>query len=264
MARKNSHHFTHYFDLKGKDAEQFVHELAVKTFLTDWCFLNPILTDGKELCDLLVVFDQTAIIWQVKDLKLGKNGKYKKSEVEKNIRQLSGARRQLFELRTPIHLRNPRRTVEKLDPTQITEVFLISVLLGEGEDYFPFVESVNQFTAHIFDREFTQIILTELDTIADFTNYLRAKERLLHDNQFLIIEGGEEELLAFYLFNERSLVRLQKVSEVHINGNFWDKLQRNRRYQLKKKEDKISYGWDHIINRAHEGSIMDPENWTGG
>jgi hypothetical protein len=201
-----------------------------------------------------VVFDRTAIIWQVKDLKLGRDGRYKQSEVEKNIRQLSGARRQLFELRTPIELRNPRRTIEKLDPGQITEVFLISVLLGEGEDWFPFVESVNQFTAHIFESKFTQIILTELDTIADFSNYLRTKERLLRDNQFLIIEGGEEELLAFYLFNERSFAQMMNLPQVLIEGTFWEKLQKSRRYALKKEADEISYIWDDIINRAHEGS----------
>jgi len=59
MARKNLDNSGHYFDLKGKNAEQFVHELAVKTFLTDWCFPNPILPNGKELCDLLVVFDRS-------------------------------------------------------------------------------------------------------------------------------------------------------------------------------------------------------------
>ena len=64
----------HYFQLKGKDAESILHELAEGTFLTDWCYPNPILPSGKELCDLLVVFDNTAIIWQLKDTKLDKYG----------------------------------------------------------------------------------------------------------------------------------------------------------------------------------------------
>ena len=46
-----------YFQIKGKKAEQLVQDLAQKTFLTDWCYINPTLPDGKELCDLLVVFD---------------------------------------------------------------------------------------------------------------------------------------------------------------------------------------------------------------
>ena len=92
----------HYFELKGKNAEKIVHDLAEKTFLVDWCFPNPKLQNNKELCDLLVVFDDIAIIWQIKDLKLDKNGKYKKAEVDKNLRQLSGADRQMFKLKSKI------------------------------------------------------------------------------------------------------------------------------------------------------------------
>ena len=68
-----------FFYIKGKKAETVVHELATKSFLIDWCFLNPKLPNGKELCDLLIVFDDIAIIWQIKDLKLDKSGKYKKA-----------------------------------------------------------------------------------------------------------------------------------------------------------------------------------------
>jgi hypothetical protein len=55
--------------------------------------LNPRLLDGKELCDLLVVFNDVAIIRQLKDLKLQEDGQYKRAEVEKNLRQLAGARK---------------------------------------------------------------------------------------------------------------------------------------------------------------------------
>lgn len=51
-----------YFHTKGVRAERVVHDLATKTSLVDWCFLNPKLPNGKELCDLLVVFDDVAII----------------------------------------------------------------------------------------------------------------------------------------------------------------------------------------------------------
>jgi hypothetical protein len=57
----------HYFRKKGQRAEAVIHSLATKTFLADWCYPNPKKPDGKELCDLLVVFDDTALIWQIKD-----------------------------------------------------------------------------------------------------------------------------------------------------------------------------------------------------
>jgi len=242
-----------YFYLKGRTAEKIVHNLALKTFLTDWCFLNPKLPSGKELCDLLVVFDEIAIIWQIKDLKLDKQGQYKKSEVEKNIRQLSGARRQLFDLKTELFLENSRRRKEKFDPTKIKEIYLISVLLGEGEKAFSFVEEIKNSTVHVFTKEFTQLVLNELDTISDFVEYLRVKEKFLQKNRSLIVIGGEQELLAFYLMNNRSFDRLKEANNIIIQDGSWKHLQNKPEYKAKKEAHKISYGWDSIINRAHEG-----------
>jgi hypothetical protein len=243
-----------YFSLKGKNAEQLVHDLALKTFLTDWCYLNPTLPSGKELCDLLVVFDEVAIIWQIKDLKLNERGKYKESEVKKNLRQLSGARRQLFELKTSIELENPRRGKELFAATAIKEIYLISVLLGEGEEAFSFAEYIKNHTIHVFTREFTQIALQELDTISDFTKYLRTKEALIEENKQFIIFGGEEELLAHYLINNRSFEEFKKADLIILDQGSWEQIQNREEYKAKKKEDEISYGWDSIINRAHTGS----------
>ena len=97
--KKLASHGKHYFYLKGQTAEEVLHLLAQKTFLTDWCYPNPILPNGKELCDLLILFNDIAIIWQIKDVKL-KDGHVKESDLEKNIKQISGAYRQLFELKT--------------------------------------------------------------------------------------------------------------------------------------------------------------------
>ena len=244
-----------YFYLKGKNAEKLIHDLAVKTFLTDWCFLNPKLPDGNELCDLLVVFDETIIIWQIKDLKLDKSGRYKKSEVEKNLRQLSGARRQLFDLQTSIELENPRRTREQFNPDTFNNIYLISVLLGEGEEFFSSMERVKGYDVHVFTRESAEIILNELDTISDFTQYLEAKEEFLSKNRSLVILGGEEEMLAYYLINNRSFGELNESNHVLIQDGLLKDLQGRPEYKAKKQADEISYGWDNIIDRAHEGSV---------
>jgi len=245
-----------YFDLKGKNAEKMVHQLAEKSFFIDWCFQNPKLPDGKELCDLLVVYDSVAIIWQIKDLKLDDNGKYKRKEVEKNIRQLSGARRQLIELKTPVELENSRRRKENLDPSVITEIFLISVIMGEGEDYGTFMENYKNHQVHVLTGDFLKIVLKELDTISDFTHYLREKEKFLSDNgKHMIITGGEEELLANYLMNKRSFDFLDGYNFVVIEDGSWGKFENAPENIARKEADKISYGWDSIIERAHEGSL---------
>lgn len=246
----------HRFRLKGQNAESFLHALAKKSFLIDWCFPNPRLPDGKELCDLLVVFDHTAIIWQAKDLKLNRHGKYKASEVRKNLSQVSGAHRQLLELKSPIDLENARRGKERFDPSAINEVFLISALLGEGEDAFPMTEETKTHIVHVFTREFSEIALNELDTISDFLAYLRAKEGLLAaSTASMFVMGGEQTLLAYYLLNDRSFDRIKDFHSVALEDGLWAELQTDARYLAKKQADRVSYAWDSdIIGRVHEGS----------
>jgi len=241
----------HTLDLKGKNAENFVYELSQKSFFTDWCYRNPRLPNGKEICDLLVVYDEIAIIWQIKDLKLDENNKYKKSEVAKNIHQLFTAKHRIFAKNIPIQLDNPRRGKETFNPKLIKEIYLVSALLGKGEDYFSFAEVVKGKVIHTFTREFTEIVLSELDTIRDFVGYLREKENLISTGNKITIMGGEHELLAYYLMNERSFGKLKKAHLAIIEEGLWLELQKRPEYIAKKNEDKISYLWDEIINRAH-------------
>lgn len=250
---RNENSNRHYFQLKGSEAEGIVHDLSIRSFLTDWCYLNPRLPDGKEICDLLVVFDDIAIIWQVKSLKLRDDGQYKRGDVEKNLRQLIGAKRRLFDLDAEIYLKNPRRGKELFNPETIKQIFLISVLMGPPEQFFPFVKNINDSTIHVFNGQFTEIVLNELDTISDFCNYIKNKERIISDKGITIM-GGEKELLACYLRDNKSFSQLNEATEILVQDGIWDDFVNRPEYKNKQKEDEISYGWDSIINRAHEGS----------
>ncbi len=243
----------HYFREKGAAAERVIHNLATRTFLTDWCYPNPKRPDGKELCDLLVVFDDTAIIWQIKDLKTNSQGTYKKAEVEKNLRQLSGARRRMFDIKTPIWLENPRRGTEKFEPNHIKSVHLISVLMGDGDETFPFVEVAKDRMIHVFTRDFADIALSELDTVSDFCDYLRRKESI-DKKKMIVIMGGEENLLAKYLELGHSFSWMDNYDNVFVDGTIWPKFVSLPEVQAKEKADRISYGWDSIIDRAHDGT----------
>jgi hypothetical protein len=244
----------HRFQLKGSKAEEYVTALATGSFFLDWCFRSPRLPDGSEFCDLLVVFDDTAIIWQVKDLVLDKNGRYRVGEVEKNLRQLRGARRHLQDLKRPITVVNARRGQETLDPLSIKRVFLISALLGEGEDSFALVEASKTPPIHVFTRAFTEIALSELDTISDFVQYLDTKEQFISSSTGrVIVMGGEEQLLAYYLLNERSFGEFVKFELVTVDDDFWNHVQRHPAILARKEADRVSYGWDSFVERAHEG-----------
>lgn len=250
-----------YFTLKGRKAEQLIQQLAENTFLADWCYANPHLPNGNELCDLLVVFGSTAIIWQVKNLE-GKEGYFKTSGLEKNLRQLAGARRQLFDLKTKIEVSNPRRGKEVLDASVIKTVHLVSVILGKTQgtalQAVRFVEEVKGHLAHVFVLDFAALVLNELDTVNDFCRYLSALEAIIMQTKALLI-CGERDLLAHYLANCRSFrfVNVDKVNLVHERA--WEVLQKNAMYVRRKNEDQISYVWDYLIDMAHQGSHEQPE-----
>ncbi|MGD0467542.1 MAG: hypothetical protein ABSA54_04130 [Terriglobales bacterium] len=247
-----------YFREKGQRAEAIIHNLATRTFLTDWCYPNPKKLDGKELCDLLVVFDDIAIIWQIKDLKVDEAGLYKAAEVEKNLRQLSGAQRHMFDLKVPIELENPRRGKELFNPEKIRAVHLVSVLMGEGEGPFPFMQTTKDRLVHVFTREFSDTLLSELDTVSDFCEYLRKKEAI-EKNKMIFVLGGEENLLAKYLEHGRSFSWMDNYDNVVIDDTVWPAFSANPQFLAKKRENEISYGWDSIIDRAHDGSSAEYE-----
>lgn len=245
--------YGHKLNLKGKKAEKALYNLAAKTFLSDWCYLRPKVSHGHELCDLLVVYDEIAIIWQLKNLKVKKNGQYSESKVQKNLRQLSGAKRTLFNSKKTIILENPRRGKKSFDPAQINSIFLISAFFGPGVDFFNFGDEYKNHSVHVFTRNFIEIVLGELDTITDFVDYLQRKEELFEKMKRITIIGGEEDLLALYIMNGRNFRKLEKADAILIEGGDWDNLSKSKKYINKKRADKISYCWDNIIDRAHEG-----------
>jgi hypothetical protein len=158
----------------------------------------------------------------------------------------------LFEIKAPVTLSNPRRGDELFDPTKIKKVHLISVLMGEGEGPLPFMDSIREFKVHVFTREFADIALKELDTITDFTAYLNAKESI--GNKQIMIHGGEENLLGKYLHAGRNFDWMKNYDLVMIDDSIWPAIQAKPEFIAKKELDRVSYGWDSMIDRAHEGS----------
>lgn len=244
----------HRFDVKGKKAEAVVHALAERTFFTDWCFPNPKWPDkGKnEVCDLLVVFGDVAIFWAVTDLKLGPDGLYNSDGVAHNVRQLGGASRHLLELKRKFELQNARRTPEDFDPESIKRVFLVSVLMGKGEAYSKMFDEVRGRPVHVVSGASLPILLGELDTVADFVAYLEAKEELFRTGRTrILMEGGEEELLASYLTMRRSFQRFKNKDRVVIEAGSWNHYNQRPEVKSKREEDEVSRGWDHLIDIAH-------------
>ena len=70
-------------------------------------------------------------------------------------------------------------------------------------DPFPFMIHLDKTApVHVFDSHNLPIILGELDTVKDFSDYLDAKVRAIASLQSLLY-CGEEDLLAHYLAKPR-------------------------------------------------------------
>ena len=106
-------------------SEEFVYELANKTFLPFWSFANPIGKKDKELCDVLVICDNVVIIISVKEIKVseGKNvdvqyERWIKKAVHASCDQIHGAERYILSS-DRILLKDRKTWVKLADDTNI-------------------------------------------------------------------------------------------------------------------------------------------------
>lgn len=109
---------------------------------------------------------------------------------------------------------------------------------------------------HVFDEVALNIVMRELDTISDFTNYLEQKA-ILARSQRLEYAAGEEDLLAWYLthldgegrknFPKPDGSEWGDGDRVAIASGRYARLQEHPQYIAKKAADKISYVWDSLI-----------------
>lgn len=119
---------------------------------------------------------------------------------------------------------------------------------------------------HILDDVTLGVLLRELDTITDFTDYLKKKERLILGDH-LLSAHGEEDLLSIYLkdLNEdghhdfvfapgRSVTGEEALM---IEGGSYDKLRKRAEYRRKKTADRQSYLWDGLIETFARNIISD-------
>lgn len=241
-----------YFNLKGKNAEEIINILAQNTFLKDWCFLNPNYSDGKELCDLLIVFNDIAIIFQIKSLSVRKDGFYPLNKKEKIFKQIIGAKKKLVTSKKIIKLYNSRQGEVTFDPKNIKAYFQIAIFYGDDEDYMEFERDYADYHIHVFNKNFTNIIFQELDTIRDFTDYLEQKEKIFKSKTSIIIEGGEENLLGYYIENHRSFKKFIKYDNIFLTGGYWENIKKHHQYIQKKKDDQPSYLWDFLIEKVYD------------
>lgn len=223
--------------------------LARNSFLSLWSFPNVYTdegrrgpnSDGKELCDLMVVFEDNVLLFSdkncvfplVDDLNLAWNRWYRRA-VEKSAKQLAGAENWImrFPARVFLDAKCSKIVPVQLPPADRRRVHLIAVAhgasaaaikhwesIGPGSSGAPLIDTRlvgrqhenNPFMlgwplesrrfVHVFDGDTLSLVLRELDTLSDFVDYLGKKQDLFEKSGCDFLITGEEELLAAYLTN---------------------------------------------------------------
>lgn len=278
------------------ESERYLAGLCERNFLSLWSYPN-LYTDegrkngkgqGKELCDLLVVFGAHIVIFSDKDIAFKDSGnltvdwgRWVNKAVLKSAHQIFGAEKWIREKpsrifldkrcshRFPLAIPNQKMAVfhRIVVARNATERFRKHVrgrgslivapeIIGEGHRAAPF--HIGQVApargyVHVLDDVALDILLGELDTVSDLVTYLARKEKFVASG-LLGMAAGEEELLAFYLGNlnkdgEHDFIVNEQGATVAIDEGLWDGLSRLPQYLNAKKENKISYLWDAVIEQ---------------
>jgi hypothetical protein len=226
-------------------SERYLARLARVSFFDLWCFPNVYTdegkrtpnADGRELCDLLVIFEDQIIVFSDKhcefhthaDLKVSWQRWYRKA-ILKTVNQLFGAEKWITEHIDRLFLDSKcaQRFPVSLTSEKQYRVHLVAVTRGSahataayfgsgasgsyivntsltGDQHLTtpfevgFPDSRRRF-AHVFDEVSFDLLMAEIDTISDFVAYLSRRQDFLM-GATKIFAAGEEELLAQYFLN---------------------------------------------------------------
>jgi hypothetical protein len=281
-------------------AERYLKKLCDRSFLSFWSYpgiyrdqgKSGSKGDGKEVCDLLVVFENHIIIFSDKDcvfsdtsnIELDWSRWYRRA-VQKSAEQVWGAERwilshpdRLFLDRTctipfPIDLPDPklakvhrivvahdvsRRCIKELGGSG--SLMIVPGIIGDMH-YAPIKGGGKPFAigqinpvkgyVHVFDDTTLDIVMTKLDTITDFVEYLTKKEKFITSGR-LAAAAGEEDLLAFYLKDlnedeEHDFIVPPDIKGVYIDEGLWEGFSNSSQRKSQILADEVSYAWDGLI-----------------
>lgn len=234
-------------------SEKFVAELCRKSFLPFWSFPNPIGKKGKELCDLFVVCENHIIIFSVKEISVSENknesvqyDRWVKKAIYDSSEQIYGAERFLNSIDEVFS--KDKITKIRLPEKKKRIVHRIAIAFGSKTSFPLPTGDFGKGFVHVFDEQSTFLILNELDTVTDFTNYLIAKESFIADKNILI--PTEADFLAFYI--QTGLEINYPANVIASQYHLWKSYAESKEYADWQKEIQVSYVWDRMIMKLHD------------
>ena len=291
---------------QATESERFVAELCGRTFLGLWSY--PCVYqdkgakqtgEGKELCDLLVVFENHILIISDKRCAFPSTGnsdldwaRWYRHTVLAAAKQLRGAERWIKEYpgrvfvdrqctqRFPVRIPSSdeamyhliivahgalQRTTETLGGTG--GLVVTNTVVGDDLVKQPFTAGEldrEKTFVHIFDDRSFPIVLESLDTIVDLVEYLGAKQALLR-SPTPVLARSDEDLLAEYLPNldlsGRRVFAVEVTDEgVIVDDGQWEQLAASGWWKHEQELNELSYVWDEMI-QASATNTLDDRRW---
>jgi hypothetical protein len=275
--------------------EQYLSRLCDRTFLRLWSYANPFKADGKELCDLIALFQSNIFLFFDRESRKFDQGgdvfltweRWKREAITKQIRTAAGAKRYVMNNRDRIYLdangtvplplqipsgelriykiivaHGAKEACERFSSTNIYGSLGISYEADPSGHSDPFNVPLDRSDpVHLLDSHNLELILGELDTLYDFQAYLTAKENAIQRYKHLTY-CGEEDLLAHYFlnFDETSKTYMIGAKEdqydgVMIGEGEWRDFINIGPYKRRKEQNRISYLWDRLIQKTGENAL---------
>ena len=292
------------------DSEGRLERLCRETFLTLWSYPGVCKDQGtgggrtgsKEVCDLLVVFENDIIIFSDKNCAYPSSGnaeldwsRWHDRAITRSAKQLRGAERWILEhpdrlfidreCKYPFPYPLPKREDARIHRVVVAGGAAsrcraelggsgsLMLTLGGPSD----MQTSPPFTIgradgesgfiHVFDEVTIRIVLGALDTISDFVAYLLAKEELAGSGVW-VMAAGEEDLLAQYVKNigpsgAHAFGFEKKFSGIVLEEGAWDQLQTNHQWVAKLQADRVSYAWDSLIETFNYYAVSGESAFEG-
>ena len=204
-------------------SENILINLYQKSFLSLWTLPNLFKEKGKELADVVIIFDDNIIILSDKEghsqtTDLPSKWKRFQKHIDKSQRQLLGAQRWITNYPDKIFLDSQcTKPIFHLLPKK-PKFHLISVLRGLKNDSLKYYKNndgslpidttckkllsitskkIENSFIHTFDEIAVELVINEMNTISDFIFYLEEREKLFTHNK--IKSFGETPLLGSFL-----------------------------------------------------------------
>ena len=277
--------------------EKLLARLCDNTFLSVWSYPNPFKADGKEVCDVIAVFENHVFLFFDRESKKFEDSekdlnvqweRWQKDVIYAQIKTAVGAKRYIQERPKELYL-DAKETIPFPIRIPTENVIIHSIIIGHGASEackkdsannvsgslavcyvspgteIPkvpfFVKLSNSDPVHVLDTSNLEIVLKELDTVADFTNYLSAKEQIIKKfNSVFYI--GEEDLLAHYLANYNKITgryEIDKTSQdteiVFIKEGQWIRFSTSKEYKWKCEANSVSVFWDRMLKKSGQNTL---------